>query len=108
VTGRDPDRLATDIVHLSDQIAALDGIYDVRGLDDPLGQRNGDLGNLLHVSTQLRLAQQMMTASQPTSFDPAQIQALLSGFEAYLDLLVARGYAARIAGEPVATRHAAG
>ncbi|GIV82019.1 MAG: hypothetical protein KatS3mg051_1373 [Anaerolineae bacterium] len=46
VTERDPNRIAADIVRLSDEITALDGIFDVRGLDDPLGQRNGGLHNL--------------------------------------------------------------
>lgn len=91
VTGRDPDRIAADIVHLSDEIAALDGIFDVRGLDDPLGTQNGSFHNILHVSTQLRLAQSALNAPAAASaLTPAQIRAALDGMTAYLDLLTAR------------------
>lgn len=91
VTGRDPDRIAADIVRLSDEIAALDGIFDVRGLDDPLGQGYADLRDVLHVSAQLRLALGMMgDAEQMSALAPAQIGAALAGMQGYVDLLAGR------------------
>lgn len=91
VTGRDPDRIAADIVRLSDEIAALDGIFDVRGLDDPLGQRNGGLHDLLHVSAQLRLIQSTLNVpGTAAGMTPAQLRAALDGMSAYLDLLAER------------------
>ncbi len=91
VSGRDPDRLATDIVRLSNEIAALDGVFDVRGLDDPLGQRNGSLRDILHVSAQLRLMQSALnTPSAATTLTPAQLGTALEGMRAYLVLLGGR------------------
>ncbi|MEW6580195.1 MAG: MMPL family transporter [Chloroflexota bacterium] len=91
VTGRDPDRIAADIVRLSDEIAALDGIFDVRGLDDPLGQGYADLRDVLHVSAQLRLALGMIgDAEQMSAFAPAQAGAALAGMQSYVDLLAER------------------
>ncbi len=88
VSGRDPDRLATDIVRLSDEIAALEGVFDVRGLDDPLGQRNGSLRDILHVSAQLRLIQSALDApAAATTLTPAQLATALEGMRTYLDLL---------------------
>ena len=91
VTGRDPDRIAADIVHLSDEIAALDGIFDVRGLDDPLGQGYAELHDVLHVSAQLRLALGMIgDAGQMSALAPEQIGAALAGMQSYVDLLAGR------------------
>ena len=91
VTERNPDRIAADIVRLSDQIAALDGIFDVRGLDDPLGQRNGGLHNILHVSAQLRLIQSALdNPGSAATMTPAQLRTALDGMNAYLDLLAGR------------------
>jgi RND superfamily putative drug exporter len=91
VTGRSPDQIAGDIVRLTDEIAALDGILDVRGLDDPLGQENGEFGNLLHVGTQLRLALRMMNPSATTGTatmpDPEALPGLIDGIQGYLALL---------------------
>ena len=91
VTGRDPDRLAADVVRLSDEIAALNGIFDVRGLDDPLGQRHDSLRNILHVSAQLRLIEGALnTSDTAAALSPAQLRTALDGMTAYLDLLVER------------------
>lgn len=91
VTGRDPDRLAANIVRLSDEIAALDGILDVRGLDDPLGQGYAELHDVLHVSAQLRLALGMIgDAGQLSALTPAQIGTALAGMQSYADLLAER------------------
>ena len=91
VTGRDPNRIAADIVRLSDEIAALDGIFDVRGLDDPLGQRNSGLRDVLHVSAQLRLIQSTLSApGAAAGMTPTQLRTALDGMSAYLDLLAER------------------
>jgi RND superfamily putative drug exporter len=92
VTGRDPVGIAGDIVHLTGQIAALDGVLDVRGLDDPLGQQDAEFSNLLYVSTQLRLAASMMQSSETatTAPDPQMLVGLITGVQQYLDLLVER------------------
>ena len=88
VTGRDPDQIAGNIVRLSDTIAALDGIYDVRGLDDPLGQNNGSYRNLLQVSAQLTLAHDWLNQPESTTtLDLATATRLLAGMRSYLDVL---------------------
>ncbi|MCZ7541841.1 MAG: MMPL family transporter [Anaerolineae bacterium] len=91
VSGRDPERIAADIVRLSDEIAALDGIFDVRGLDDPLGQEYAELHDVLHVSAQLRLALGMIgDAGQMSALAPEQIGAALAGMQGYVALLAER------------------
>ena len=89
VTGRDPATIAADIVQLSEQLAALDGVADVRGLDDPLGLHGDGLRDLLHVSTQLELALQMLQDPQAeaSALSPETLQTLLGGMQAYLDTL---------------------
>ncbi len=91
LTGRDPDRVAADIVNLTDDVAALDGIADVRGLDDPIGQ-DAEFKDLLHVDVQLRLARDLLDGlgtlqgggAMP---DMQTLQGLLEGVRAYLDTL---------------------
>ncbi len=94
VTGRDPDQIAGDIVRLTDELAALDGVRDVRGLDDPAGQASPDLRNLLHVSTQLTLAAGMMDPAADNAGDAAldgeALFAVIRGINGYLDLLAER------------------
>ncbi len=88
VTGRDPSTVAADIVQISDQIGALRGVYDVRGLDDPLGLHSTQYADLLHVGAQLRLAAGMFQDTQATaSADPAALGSMLAGFRDYLDTL---------------------
>jgi RND superfamily putative drug exporter len=87
VTGRDPVGVAGDIVHLTDEIAAVNGVLDVRGLDDPLGQQDGEFRNILHVSTQLRLAVSMMNGTSSAGLDPETLAGLLNGMQQYLDRL---------------------
>jgi RND superfamily putative drug exporter len=93
VTGREPEQIAADIVHLTDELAALEGVYDVRGLDDPEGQHTSRTNNLLHVSTQLKMALDIMNASGTDEGALAEPEALLGivrGMNGYLDLLAAR------------------
>ena len=92
VTERDPATIAADIVRLSEQLAALPGVADVRGLDDPLGLHATGLQNLLHVDAQLELALQMFQDPQADvgTLSPETVQALLDGMRAYLDTLAER------------------
>jgi RND superfamily putative drug exporter len=93
VTGQDPDQIAADIVHLTDELVALKGVYDVRSLDDPEGQHNGDLRNLLHVSTQLKMALDFMNASgadEGTLAEPKTLLSMVQSINGYLDLLAER------------------
>ncbi len=89
VTGRDPQTIATDIVTLSERLAALDGVADVRGLDDPLGLQGDGLRDLLHVDTQLELALQMLQDPQADmgALSPQTVQTLLAGMQTYLETL---------------------
>ncbi|MBN1562537.1 MAG: MMPL family transporter [Anaerolineae bacterium] len=90
VTERAPDQIAADIVHLTDELVALEGVYDVRGLDDPAGQHSPDIRDLLHVSTQLNMALDIMNASgadTETMIGPEALTAMLRGLNGYLDLL---------------------
>jgi RND superfamily putative drug exporter len=92
VTGRDPDQIAGDIVRLTDQLSALKGVYDVRGLNDPVGKNNQEYSHLLRVDTQLELALSMVGNLQASggSPDAQQVAALLKGMQSYLDLLAQR------------------
>ncbi len=92
VTEREPQTIATDIVMLTERLAALEGVADVRGLDDPLGLHSEELQNLLHVSTQLELALRMLQDPQAemSALSPQTIQTLLAGMQAYLDTLAER------------------
>jgi RND superfamily putative drug exporter len=92
VTGRDPTHIAGDIVRLTDQLAALKGVSDVRGLNDPLGKNHPEYSNLLRVDTQLQLALNLMSSFQASGASPdaQQVAALLKGMQSYLDLLAQR------------------
>ncbi|MBN2303433.1 MAG: MMPL family transporter, partial [Anaerolineae bacterium] len=105
VTDRAPDRTAAEIAQLTREIAAIDGVADVRGLNTPLGQRrNTDFAamlgaqiaepELLRVDTQLRLALGLMAGlGSQTSTDEVDLPAVmaaLEGVQGYLDLLVER------------------
>lgn len=89
ITGRRPDMLPQEIVRLSDQIAALDGVVDVRSINAPLGMNNARIGDLLRVDGQLRLLLSMDDSDQSTASlsDAAQI---IGGMQRYLDLITTR------------------
>jgi RND superfamily putative drug exporter len=89
VTGRDPSQIAADIAQLTDQLTALEGVGDVRGLNSPLGQQNGQYTGLLRVDAQLELALQMMDGMQDTP-DAQQVLGLITGIKGYMDTLAAQ------------------
>ena len=91
VTGRDPDYIAQDIAQLTNELAAINGVDDVRGLNTPLGFENPEYGGLLRVDNQLRMALSFfggMEAGQLPELD--QIEPMLAGVQSYLDLLATR------------------
>ncbi|MBN1965904.1 MAG: MMPL family transporter, partial [Anaerolineae bacterium] len=91
VTGRDPDTIAADIVRLTERLASLPGVGDVRGLDSPLGQQSDLLTGLLRVDVQLEMALQMMGGLQTAdSLDPQQLVAVLDGVKQYMATLAER------------------
>ncbi|NLX10761.1 MAG: MMPL family transporter [Chloroflexi bacterium] len=91
VTGRDPDRIASEIPRLDAALGALPGVGGVRSLHNPLGADSGEVQGLLRVDRQLRLALGMMESFQtPDAFDPQALSGMLDGVGAYLDLLAAR------------------
>jgi RND superfamily putative drug exporter len=91
VTGRDPDRIAAEVAQLTDRLAAVRGVGNVRSLNSPLGQQSDLFKNLLRVDVQLTLALSMMddlnAADTP---DPQQLRALLDGMQSYCALLAER------------------
>lgn len=92
VTGRDPNTIAADMVNLSSDLDAVDGVKYVRSLNNPMGE-SSDFTNLLRVDVQLRLALQMFsqagTGSSGTgAVDPEQLTSMLSTLNSYFDLLV--------------------
>jgi len=88
VTGRDPQTVAADIVQLTGELAALDGVEDVRGMNSPLGSADQAYSGLLRVDRQLRMAQGMMSGLQDAeSIDPQQALEALGAVEGYVDLL---------------------
>jgi len=91
VTDRDPEAMAAEIARLSDELYALEGVSDVRGLNTPLGYKDGDLNGLLRVDGQLRLLLQMAAADQEdTAPDPQQAMAVVAGMQRYLALVAER------------------
>jgi len=91
VTGRDPQTVAADIVRLTGELAILDGVEDVRGMDTPLGLADREYAGLLRVDQQLRMAQGMMAGLQDAgSVDVQEALAALEAVQDYLDLLAER------------------
>ena len=90
VTGRDPDEIAADMVHLSSNLEAVDGIKYIRSLNNPMGEQ-GELTNLLRVDVQLRLALQMFsqlgTSGAAAGVDVQQLGGMVSSLSGYFDLL---------------------
>jgi uncharacterized membrane protein YdfJ with MMPL/SSD domain len=91
VTGRNPEAVAADIAQLSDELHALEGVSDVRGLNTPLGYEEGGVTGLLRVDGQLRLLLKMAAADQGGAApEPQQAMAVVAGMQRYLALVVDR------------------
>lgn len=91
VNGREPDEVASEIVQLTAELAAMEGIADVRSLNDPLGQHHASYRGILQVDTQLNLALSMMSggASSMANLDMQQLPALLTGLKDYFAAIAA-------------------
>jgi RND superfamily putative drug exporter len=89
VTDRGPDAMATEIVRLTDELYALDGVTDVRSLHTPLGYEDDQINDLLRVDSQLALLLNMdeEQEGEDASADP---QAVIGGMERYVNLLAGR------------------
>ena len=87
VTGRTPENLAGEIVGLTEELYALEGVTDVRGLHTPLGYADAEVNHLLSVSGQLDLLLKMDDGADPAaSADPAVV---LQGIRRYMDTIIA-------------------
>ncbi|WP_119069656.1 MMPL family transporter [Aggregatilinea lenta] len=91
VTGRDPNEIATNMVALTNDLDALDGVKYVRNLNNPMGEE-GQFTDLLRVDVQLRLALQLFSqmgtgTGGASAIDPQQLGTLLEDMRGYFDLL---------------------
>lgn len=86
VTGRDPRSMAAEIVRLTDDTSALDGIASVRGMNSPFGQGQ-EYENLLRVDTQLELVLQSFSDIDITQIDVQAAMATLTNLTDYVNLL---------------------
>lgn len=93
LTERNPGQTASDIMQLTEELSAIEGIADIRSLNSPLGLANSEYNDLLRVDVQLGMALDMLSSAQAdpsggATIDPEQIVAALGGVQGYLDLLV--------------------
>ncbi|MBZ0306402.1 MAG: MMPL family transporter, partial [Anaerolineae bacterium] len=87
VTERSPETLAKDIAQLSDELMKLDGVGDIRSLNNPLGVQHEEYRNFLRVDSQLRL---VMAMSSAENIDLEQALAGLEDLKTYLEILQTR------------------
>ncbi|MFN2227265.1 MAG: MMPL family transporter [Anaerolineae bacterium] len=90
VTGRQGDQMAGDIVALTEELYALEGVTDVRGLHTPLGYDDEALRGVLRVDNQLALLLAMGQEDEGDVPEPAQAQATVQGMQHYLAAVEAR------------------
>jgi RND superfamily putative drug exporter len=90
VTGGDPATMARDIVELTEDLHAIEGVTDVRGLHTPLGYGDGRINGLLRVDGQLKLLLAMGDGQDSTLPDPAKVQTTIHGMRRYMEALVLR------------------
>lgn len=90
VTGRDPAAMAGEIVQLTEELYALEGVTDVRGLHTPLGYEDETLNRLLRVDSQLGLLLAMSGGQGEAISDGQQAQATIKGMQRYVDVLTAQ------------------
>ncbi len=91
VTDRDADLMAEEIVRLTEELYALEGVVDVRGLHTPLGYEDGQLNGLLRVDRQLDLLSSL--AAQPAeaeSIDPQEVMAMIGAMNNYMTTILER------------------
>jgi len=86
ITNRDPETMAADIARLTDELAALDGVGQVRGMNSPFGQGE-DLDGLLRPDVQIEAIRAQLGETDLLTADPAEVVTLLQSMAAYLDVL---------------------
>ncbi len=90
MTGQDSAALPGDMLALEAELAALDGVADVRSLNAPLGQDHARYTDLMRVDGQLRLIAALSEQEGGAALDPAQMLDAIGGMQAYLDQLAER------------------
>jgi RND superfamily putative drug exporter len=91
VADRDPTIMAEEIAHLTEDLYALEGVADVRGLHTPLGYGDEQTRNLLHVDAQLELLLALHEGQEEdATTDPQQAIATIAAIKRYMKTLVER------------------
>ncbi|KPL22874.1 MAG: hypothetical protein AMJ93_06135 [Anaerolineae bacterium SM23_84] len=91
LTDRRPELMAEEIARLTDELYALEGVVDVRGLNPPLGYEDEQFKRLLGVDHQLELLLGMWaTPPEGQPVDPEQAAAAMEGMKRYLNALAER------------------
>ena len=91
VTDRNPATIAAEIARLEGELAALDGVTDVRSLNRPLGSRDERFTNLLRVDGQLDLLVSLAQGESDTQdFNPQQLLNSVGAMQRYVDLIAER------------------
>ncbi len=91
VTNRDPATMSSEIVQLEAELRSVDGVAEVMSLNDPVGQ-GGEIHNLLHVDSQLRLIKSFLDLGTSAADMPdlGSINTIFAGVQQYLDNLAAQ------------------
>jgi RND superfamily putative drug exporter len=90
VTDRDPGTMAQEIAHLTEELYALEGVTDVRGLNTPLGYEDEQINNLLRVDGQLLMLLAMDEGEAGAAADVQQAAAAIEGMKRYMQALIGR------------------
>lgn len=88
VTDRDPATMAREIVQLTQDLYALEGVTDVRGLHTPLGYENQTVNKLLRVDGQLAVLLALDDGPEEANPDPGEVEVAINGMQRYLAALV--------------------
>ncbi len=90
VTDRDPATMAREIVQLTEDLYALEGVTDVRGLHTPLGYEDQTVNNLLRVDSQLAALLALEDGQQEAVPDPGEVEVAIGGMQRYVAALMER------------------
>jgi RND superfamily putative drug exporter len=88
VTDRDPATMAREIVQLTEDLYALEGVTDVRGLHTPLGYEDQTVNKLLRVDGQLATLLALDDGPEEAVPDPGEVEVVINGMQRYLAALV--------------------
>ena len=88
ITDRDPAIMAREIVRLTEDLYALEGVTDVRGLHTPLGYEDQTVNHLLRVDGQLAALLALDDGQQEAVPDPGEVEVAIRGMQRYLAALV--------------------